>query len=75
MTLTTGPCLRLESLVPSGATSRGRCANCGGVGAEALEDEQVLEGVGEVILAANDVADAQIGVVDAGGEMIGGHSV
>ena len=75
MTLTTGPCLRLESLVPSGATSSGRCANCGGLGAEALEDEQVLEGVGEVVLAADDVADAEIGIVDAGGEVVGGHAV
>ncbi len=43
--------------------------------AEGFEDEQMLEGVGEVILAANDVADAEIGVVDAGGEMVGGKTV
>ena len=33
--------------------------------ANALEDEQVFERVGEVILASNDVGDIQIGVVDA----------
>ena len=75
VTLTTGPCLRLDSLAPSGATSSGRWANCGGAVAEALEDEQVLEGVGEVILAADDVADAEIGVVGAGGEVVGRHAV
>ncbi len=35
----------------------------------------MLEGVGEVILAADDVADAEIGVVNAGGEVIGRHAV
>ena len=40
-----------------------------------LEDQQVLKGVGEVVLAANDVADAQIGVIGAGGQVIGGHAV
>ena len=33
--------------------------------AQALEDQQVLEGIGQVILAANDVADALIGVIHA----------
>src|SRR5262249_8345105 len=31
VTLTTGPCRRLESFVPSGATKSGRWANCGDV--------------------------------------------
>jgi hypothetical protein len=43
--------------------------------AEGLEDEQVLEGVGEVILAADDVGDAEIGVVGAGGEVVGWKAV
>ncbi len=43
--------------------------------AEPFEDQQVLEGVGEVILAADDVADAEIGVVDARGEVVGRHAV
>ena len=43
--------------------------------AEALEDQQMLEGVGEVILAADDVRDAQVGVVGAGGQVIGGIAV
>ena len=42
---------------------------------KALEDEQMLEGVGEVILAADDVADAEVGIVNAGGKVIGGHPV
>jgi hypothetical protein len=35
----------------------------------------MLEGVGEVILAADDVADAEIGVVDAGGKVISGKAI
>ena len=42
---------------------------------ERLEDQDVLEGVGEVVLAADDVADAQVGVVGAGAQVIGGHAV
>ncbi len=34
-----------------------------------------LISVGQVILAANDVADAEIGVVGARGEMVSGHAV
>src|SRR5215472_9805548 len=30
----------------------------------------MLEGVGEMVLAANDVADAEIGIVGTGGEMV-----
>ena len=47
----------------------------GRLDAKAFEDQQVLEGVGKVILAADDVADAEIGVVGAGGEVVGGHPV
>ena len=43
--------------------------------AETFEDEQVLEGVGEVILAADDVGDAEIGIVGAGGQVVGGIAV
>jgi len=43
--------------------------------AEGFENQEVLEGVGEVILAANDVADAQVGVVHAGGQMVGGVAI
>jgi hypothetical protein len=64
----------LESLAPSGATSNGRCANWG-AGAEGFKDEQMLEGVGEVVLAADDVGDAEVGVVDAGGQVVGGIGV
>ena len=57
VTLTTGPCLRFESLVPSGATNSGRCANCGGV-PRGFKDQNMLESVGEMVLSADDVADA-----------------
>ena len=43
VTLTTGPCLRLESLVPSGATSSGRCANCGGCAPSASKIRMCLK--------------------------------
>ena len=74
VTLTTGPCLRLESLAPSGAISNGRCANFGGVDAQRLKDQHVLERVREMILAANDVGDPQIGVVGAGCHVISRHA-
>ena len=35
----------------------------------------MLEGVGQVILAADDVRNREIGVVSAGGEVVGGHPV
>ena len=35
-----------------------------------LEDQHVLERVGQVILPADDVADLQIGVVGAGSQVI-----
>ena len=40
-----------------------------------FENLNVLEGVGDVVLAANDVADAQVGVVCAGGQVIRRHAV
>ncbi len=40
-----------------------------------LENQHMFEGVGEVILAADDVADAQVGVVGAGGHVIGGQAI
>ena len=45
------------------------------VHAQRFEDQHVLEGVGEVILAADDVADAQVGVVGAGRHVIGRQRV
>ena len=61
--------------MPSGATSSGRCANRGGVNAEALENQQVLERVRQVILPADDVADAQVSVIHARGKVVRGHPV
>jgi len=44
-------------------------------GAKGFEYEQMLEGVGEVILAANNVGDCEIGIVYARGKVIGGKAV
>ncbi len=40
-----------------------------------FEDEHVLESVGEMVLPADDVADAQVGVVGAGSQVIRRHAV
>ena len=40
-----------------------------------FEDEHVFEGVGEMVLAADDVADAEVGIVGAGGQVVGRHAV
>ena len=60
--------------MPSGAMSSGRCAKWA-IRRRGFEDQLVLEGVGEMLLAADDVADAQVGVVGAVGQVIGGHAV
>ena len=44
-------------------------------GARAFENEHVLVGVREMILAADDVADTEIDVVRTRGEVVGGHAV
>ena len=63
--------------MPSGPCSSGRCAYSGqrGVGAEAggaggLEHEQLLGGVGEVVLAAHHVRDPCVEIVDRDGEVV-----
>ena len=43
--------------------------------AERLKDEDVLEGIGQVILAPDDVADAEIGIIGAGGKVVRWHSI
>src|SRR5579864_1577453 len=40
-----------------------------------FEDQYVFVGVRKMVLSANDVADAQVGVVGAGGQVIRGHTV
>ena len=58
-----------------GGDEQGKMGELGRRGAEAFKDEQMLEGVGQVILAADNVADAEIGVVGARGEMVSGKAV
>ncbi len=65
----------LGELGAIGRDQQGKMGELRRLDAQALEDQQMLEGVGEVILAADDVADAQIGVVDAGGEVVRRHAV
>ena len=67
--------LALGELGAIGGNEQGKMGELGRLSAEGFEDQQMLEGVGEVILAANDVGDAQIGVVHAGGQVVGGHSI
>ncbi len=45
------------------------------LGAGSLEDQFVFERIGKVLLAADDVGDAEVGIVGAVGEVIGGHAV
>jgi len=40
-----------------------------GLDAGGCEDQDVFEGVGEMVLATNDVRDAQVSVVGAGGQV------
>ena len=58
-----------------GGDEQGKMSELGRLCAESLEDEQVLEGICEVILAADDVSDAEISVVDARGQVVGGKAV
>src|ERR1700676_1941699 len=44
-------------------------------GASAFENEHVLVSVREMVLSADDVADTEVDVVGAGGEVVGGHAV
>ncbi len=65
----------LGELGAIGRDQQGKMRELRRLDTQALEDQQVLERVGEVILAADDVADAQIGIVDARGEVIRRHPI
>src|ERR1035438_10562445 len=58
-----GTMLALGKFGAIGGDEQGQVCKLRRIDSESLEDEQVLEGVGEVILAADDVADVEIGVV------------
>src|SRR5208337_3474214 len=45
------------------------------LGAGAFENQHVLVSIRQVILTADDVADAEVDVVGTGGEVVGGHAV
>jgi len=58
-----------------GSDEERKMGELGRVGAGALENKNVFVGVGEVVLAADDVADAEVDIVGAGSEVVGGHAV
>ena len=70
-----GAVAALGELCAIGGDEQGKMGELGRRRAETFEDEQMLEGVGEVILAADDVGDAEIGIVGAGGQVVGGIAV
>src|SRR5678809_1362214 len=43
--------------------------------ARRCKDQDMLEGIREVVLAANDVTNAQVGVVRARGQVVGRHAI
>ena len=47
----------------------------GEVDPEGLEDQQLREGVGQVLVGPDDVGDLHLGVVDDAGEVVQGHPV
>ncbi len=67
--------LALGELAAIGRDEQREMRELRGCVAGGFEDQEVLEGVGEVLLTAHDVADAEVDVVGAGGEMVGGHAV
>ena len=75
VTLTTGPCLRFESLVPSGATSSGRCANCGGSAPRASKISTCLKVLVRWSWPRMMWLMRKIGIVGAGGQVIRRHAV
>ncbi len=60
--------MRLESASPPLPVISERCAKAGGWWPSALEDLALEGGVGDVVLAADHVGDAEIGVVHHRGE-------
>ena len=66
---------RLEKPRPSASPISGRCANRRRRPVQRREDGELERGVGDVVLAADDVGDAEIRVVDRRGEQVGGGAV
>ena len=52
-----------------------RCAKVGAGKAQRLVDQDLARGVGQVVVAADDVGDLHVGVVTDNGEVIGGGAV
>ena len=67
--------MSLGQLVAVGAQDHGQVREGGHVVAESLVDEDLARGVGQVVVAADDVGDAHVGVVADHGEVVGGRAV
>ena len=67
--------MSLGQLVAVGAQDHGQVREGGHVVAEGLVDEDLARGVGQVVVAADDVGDAHVGVVADHGEVVGGRAV
>ncbi len=65
----------LGKLHPVGRHEEWEVGEGGRFRAGGIEDQFVFEGVGKVLLAADDVGDAEVGVVGAVGEVVGGHAI
>ena len=61
-------------LAAVGRDQQRKMRELGRLEAGGAEDQDVLEGVGEMVLPANDVADAEIDIVGAGSEMVSGSA-
>ena len=70
-----GPMAALGELGAVGRNQQREVRENGRGDAGGLEDQNVFEGVGEVVLAADDMADAEIDVVGTGGHVVGGQAV
>ena len=67
--------MALAELLAVGAQNHGEVGEGGNLVAEGLEHEHLARGVGEVVVAADDVGHAHLAVVDDGGEVVGGRAV
>ena len=61
---------RLDRPPPGASTSSGKCAKAGTARAQRLEDLDLRAGVGDVVLAADHVGDAEVDVVDHRGQRV-----
>ena len=66
---------RLENCRPAASAISGRWAKARRRGIQRSQDRELERGVADVVLAADDVGDAQLGIVHGGREQVGGAAV